>query len=242
VNGVPLVFYGGGDGWCYAFDARPTPAQAGRPGILKTVWRYNCNPDCLRSRDGESIRYNTEGDGPSEIIATPVFYKNRVYVAVGQDPAHGRGKGCLSCIDATQTGDVTAAAELWSYTGIDRSLSTVAISHGRVYAADYSGRLHCLDAETGNVLWVYETDQPTWGSPLVADGKIYLGTTRGFLHVLEDSAQRKVLSCTRIGAGIHSTPVAANGALYVMTRNRLLVFGQHPGSPQPSDRIGLARR
>ena len=34
-------------------------------------------------------------DGPSEINATPVFYKNRVYVAVGQDPEHGEGVGDL---------------------------------------------------------------------------------------------------------------------------------------------------
>ena len=40
--------------------------------------------------------------GPSEIIATPVFYNNRVYVAIGQDPLHGRGKGCVTCIDATK--------------------------------------------------------------------------------------------------------------------------------------------
>ena len=34
-------------------------------------------------------------EGPSEINATPVFYKNRVYVAIGQDPEHGEGVGRL---------------------------------------------------------------------------------------------------------------------------------------------------
>ena len=49
-----------------------------------------------------------------------MFYKNRVYVAVGQDPEHGEGIGNLTCIDATKTGDVTKTAKLWSYDKIHR--------------------------------------------------------------------------------------------------------------------------
>ncbi len=43
-----------------------------------------------------------------------MFYKNRIYVAVGQDPEHGEGVGNLTCIDATKTGDVTKTAKIWS--------------------------------------------------------------------------------------------------------------------------------
>ena len=33
VNGKYLIFYGGGDGFCYAFDAQPVPeTEAERPG------------------------------------------------------------------------------------------------------------------------------------------------------------------------------------------------------------------
>jgi len=51
----------------------------------------------------------------SEINATPVFWKNRIYIATGQDPEHGEGVGHLVCIDATKTGDVTSSATIWSY-------------------------------------------------------------------------------------------------------------------------------
>ena len=95
--------------------------------------------------------------GPSEIIATPVFHNNRVYVAVGQDPLHGRGRGMLNCIDATQTGDISRSGRVWSYDKLDRSLSTVSIADGLVYVADRPGRIHCLDAETGKCYWVHDT-------------------------------------------------------------------------------------
>ena len=61
-------------------------------------------------KDGKPIKYPAP-EGPSEINATPVFWKNRIYVAVGQDPEHGEGVGLLHCIDATKTGDITATGQ-----------------------------------------------------------------------------------------------------------------------------------
>ena len=49
------------------------------------------------------------------------------------------------------------AACIWSYKGLDRTLSTVSIADGLLYIADVAGRVHCLDAETGQCYWVYET-------------------------------------------------------------------------------------
>ena len=85
--------------------------------------------------------------GPSEIIATPVCYKDRVYVTVGQDPSHGRGRGMLTCIDATKTGDISKTGCVWRFDKIDRSLSTVSIADGLLYVADTFGGLYCLDVE-----------------------------------------------------------------------------------------------
>ena len=231
VGGKALVLFGGGDGVCYAFDAasaRPTPTG---PGTLKKVWWYDCNPPEFRFRDEQPIDY-WDGDrtratvrkdfkGPSEIIATPVCHKGRVYVAVGRDPEHGEAAGILHCFDATKTGDLTKTARLWAYKGIQRSLSTVAVADGLVYAADFAGVLHCLHAETGKLCWLHRTGQETWSSPFVADGKVYLGTQRRYLWTFRAGRQKKLLGRTKMPAAVSATPVAANGVLYVMT-NRLL--------------------
>ena len=244
VNGKKLLFLGGGDGYCYAFEALEDLPQ--EPVKLKLVWRYDCNPPEYRFPNGEPVDYY-KGDkrqshstnkndgtylGPSQIIATPVFFENRIYVAIGQDPAHGRGRGVLHCIDATQTGDVTKTACLWRYEGIERSLSTVAVHDGLVYVPDLSGKLHCLDADTGEVRWVYETKGETWGSVLVADGRLYLGNKRQFF-VLAEGPEPRLLSKIRLGAPVYSTPIAANGTLYVSDGRYLWAAAK--SSPQ-SDR------
>ena len=230
-----LVFLGGGDGNCYAFAALAEVPR--KPVTLKTVWRCDCNPPQYRgpSETGMTIRY-TLGDrrrtdsinklndgsfvGTSEIIATPVFYKNRVYVAIGRDPEHGRGRGSLRCIDATKTGDVTKTSTAWAYQGLDRSLCTVSISEGLLYIADVAGRLHCLDAETGMVHWVYQSNSRAVGSTMVADGKVYMPTEK-CLNILAAEKKLRLLSRIKLGAPSWVTPVAANGMLYIASRNYL---------------------
>ena len=67
-------------------------------------------------------------------------------------------------------------------------MSTVSAADGLVFAAEQSGRVHCLDALTGQVYWVHNTGEEIWSSALVADGKLYVGTRRG-LVVLAASRQ-----------------------------------------------------
>ncbi len=215
-----LVIFGAGDGFCYAFDPEPVPGEEGLK-VLKEVWRFDCVPAEYRAdKDGKPIRYVLY-EGPSEIIATPVVYKNRVYVAIGQDPEHGEGLGNLVCIDATGKGDVTKSKEVWSYRDIGRSISTVSIADGLLYIGEYSGKVHCLDADTGKVQWVHDTESVIWGSTLVADGKVYIGNENGDLTVLKAGPEKKVLAKVNCDAPIYSTPVAANGVLYIATQTHL---------------------
>jgi outer membrane protein assembly factor BamB len=219
VNGKGQIIFGAGDGWCYGFDAQETVAQDGI-NYLKELWRYDCNPPRYRMRDGKPLKYATF-DGPSEVIATPVFYKNRVYVPIGQDPEHGEGIGNFSCIDITKTGDITKSGAIWSYDKIHRSLSTPAIVDGLLFVGDFSGFVHCLDAETGSVNWVYDTKSHIWGSTVAADGKVYIGTEDGDVIVLAASKTLNVIKKNDIRSPIYSTPVMANGTLFIATPTHL---------------------
>ncbi len=230
-----MVFHGAGDGFVYGFDAVPLAGRAGKPGVLKEVWRFDCNPHERKFRNGRKLRYGIRGrrqsgmraddvrggDGPSEVIATPVFYRNRVYASVGQDTRHGMGKGCLSSMDATGSGDVTKTGVLWRYPDLDRSFSTVSIADGLLYVADYTGIVHCLDADTGRLIWKHDTGQRVWGSTLVADGKVYLGTERGRLWIFAAGREKKVINIIDLHAPVCTTPVVANGVLYVASHKYL---------------------
>jgi outer membrane protein assembly factor BamB len=236
VNGRTLIFFGAGDGVCYAFEhaASPLPSHT---VPLRKVWSFDCNPPEFRFKDGKPIDYwagdvrehsGNAGDGsyigPCEIIGTPAFYHGRVYVAIGQDPRHGRGRGILHCISAAGTGDITHTGRIWSYDKLDRSMSTVSIADGLLFIADYPGRIHCVDAETGHCYWVHETNAEIWGSTLVADGKLYVGTQKSF-WVLAADKEKKVLSEVRLGSPVWASPVAANGTLYVTSQKWLWAVG-----------------
>ncbi len=247
VNGKTLVFYGGGDGLCYAFEAlKDVPQQ---PVKLRKVWSYDCNLpeykgigvdnyslgdiDVVRQAPGdkEAIKRDLEkhrdADGRllamSEIVGSPVFHGNRVYVAIGRDPRHGPGRGALHCIDATGNGDISQSGRIWCYDQIDRTLSTPSVADGLVYIPDLTGPLHCLDADTGRCCWTFDTGNETWGSTLVADGKVYLVTKKSF-HVLATGKEKKVLSSIRIGADC--TPIVADGVVYVLLRGTLYALHQ----------------
>ena len=227
VNGREMIFYGAGDGFCYAYDPKPRDAGEGKVGEIEEIWRFDCNPPELRFRDGERIPYQTKhkpvGDvSPCEVIPTPVFHAGRIYVAIGQDTLHGTGPGCLSCFDpAAGTGDITKKGLVWRNTEVDRTLATVSVHEGLVYSADYTGILRCIDAGTGKTIWSHDVRDKIWNSTLVADGKVYIGTKRGVLHILAAGREKKVLGEVKLDTGICATPVVANGVFYIASMTRL---------------------
>jgi outer membrane protein assembly factor BamB len=242
VKGRKLLVYGCGDGVLYAFEALTKAPRDGKVARLKVAWKYDCNPREYRVRpNGEKIVYqrmygparnNTRGEGPSEIIATPVLYKGRIYIAIGQDPRHGTGKGCLSCIDAG------SGKKIWESRDVERSLSTCSIYDGLLYIADYTGNLHCFDPDTGKRhwvhhtdkeygKWVYKTNSPLWSSTFAADGKVYLGTEKKELWVFRAGKEKKILNKIRLLEKMSNTPITADGVMYITTGRYLYALGNN---------------
>jgi outer membrane protein assembly factor BamB len=220
VNGKKQIFFGGADGVCYAFDPTPVPDNDNETAWLKKVWWFDCNPDHYKVKDGKKLRY-PGSDAYSEIIATPVLYNNKVYIATGQDPEHGEGIGMLTCIDATKIGDVTKSAKLWSYDKIARSISTVSVYDGLVFVGDFSGFFFCLDAETGKEYWVHDLKAHMWGSSFAADGKVYVGDESGIWSVFAASKEKKIMSQVTLDSPIYATTIYANGTMYVACQTHL---------------------
>ena len=126
--------------------------------------------------------------------------------------------GPLSCVDA-KTGKA-----VWNYKKISRSLSTPSVTGGLLYARDFSGQIHCLDAATGEVQWVHDTLSRIWGSTLVADGKVHIGTEDGELIILQAGRDLKEVAVLEFLGPIYSSPISANGTLFVQTQTHLYAF------------------
>jgi len=150
-------------------------------------------------------------------------------MSVGQDPDSGNGIGHTYCIDPARRGDITETGRVWQYDKISRSISTAAVADGLVFISDLKGFLHCLDAKTGKPCWTYDMMAPVWGSPLAADGKVYLGDQDGDVAVFKAAAEMKKISEIDMGGSVYSTPVPANGVLYIMTSSELYAVAAGAG-------------
>jgi outer membrane protein assembly factor BamB len=196
-------------------DSIPTARVPDVP-ILKKIWWFDCLPP--EYRNAPFYAHGTTGDGgkhPCDIIATPVFYRNRVYVAIGGDPVHGskNSRGNLLCIDPTKTGDVTKSGKVWNYDKLNATLTTPSIADGLVFVIDETSVIHCLDADTGRKYWTYalKSDRGQLNSALLAvDGKLFAGkavlAVSKTLKTLGAIDGYKFTSC--------STPCVANGVLF----------------------------
>lgn len=92
IDGRVQVIIPQGDSWVRSFDAMT--------GEL--IWQFDINPKVSKWIIG--------GHGDRNLIlATPVLYKNRIYIGVGAHPADGGvDVGRLCCIDPTKHGDISA--------------------------------------------------------------------------------------------------------------------------------------
>jgi len=203
IGGVLQTVSAQGDGWVRGYDAMTG----------KKLWEFDTNPK-------DAVWPRTR----NELIATPVIYDNKVYIANGQDPEHGEGVGHMYAIDATKRGDITQTGKLWQFDKIRRSISTAAIADGLVYISDFSGYLHCLDAKTGEEYWVHDMLAAVWASPFVVDGKVYLGDEDGDVVVMVAGKKKEILSEMNMGSAVYGTFVPANGVLFINNRSQLFAL------------------
>jgi len=225
IDAKRLILQGTGSGWLFAVDAL-TPEQfddakkrhiEGKPPLkLKTVWKFNGHP-LAQTQDVVPLEHFHDTKS-YEVVANPVFADRKVYVVFTQELYHNIPNGWLACLDPTKTDDTTHSGLLWAYNDISSSGSTVAVVDGLLYVVDNSGKLHCVDAETGKPYWVHNLGgAPVWASPLVADGKVFIGTGRRLFWILRHGKEPEVLSRIQMPEQIMASPVAANGVLYVPT-------------------------
>ena len=272
LGGRHQVIFPGGDGWLYSFDPRGTPE-----GKSRLLWKFDANP--------KTSRWEFAGRGTrNNLIATPVVYHDRIYVAVGQDPENGEGVGHLWCIDPTRRGDISPelvfnaanpntpigpkrlqAADpkqgdlvrpnpnsgvVWHYSQTDqngdgqfdfeetmhRGCGSVAIKDNILYIADLSGLVHCLDATSGKVHWTYDMLAASWGTPLIVEGKVYLGDEDGEIAIFRHSSDPEVAMRKEDGQlvpyhgehnmddSVYSTPIVAGNVLYISNRSHLFAI------------------
>ena len=89
-----------------------------------------------------------------------------------------------------------------------------------------------MDAETGALVWKQSLGSRVWGSTLCADGKVYVGTQGRKLWVMRAGREKEVLATIPLHAAMYTTPVAADGVLYIATDKYLYAVAKPVGTEE----------
>jgi outer membrane protein assembly factor BamB len=209
-DGVPQVIFAGGDGWVYSFRC-----DRGKDGMPELLWKFDANP-----KESKSI---LGGRGTrNEVIATPVAYDGKVYVAVGQDPEHGEGPGHLWCIDPTRRGDVS------SELAVLVSDRTKVIPHKRLQAVEPEKGEVAIDNPNSAVVWHFdkqdrdgdgkfsfeESMHRSCGTVAIKDDLVFIADFSGLFHCL-DARTGKVHWAYDLLAATWGSPLIVGDKVYI---------------------------
>ncbi|MCE9562611.1 MAG: PQQ-binding-like beta-propeller repeat protein [Planctomycetes bacterium] len=273
IDGVRQVLFGGGDGWIYSFV----------PETGELIWKFDGNPkDSVYELGGTGTRsdyigtpviydnkiYIGLGQDPEHSTGISHFW----CIAPKKDK-----KGDISKFLETKTKgpdgkDVIGekpnpnSCAVWHFGGDEsrswaqrdfkfgRTMSSACIVDDVLYISELAGFLHCMNAQTGEHYWKFDTKASIWGSAYFVDGKVYLANDAGDLFVFRHDkkpvkideldikadnmkearkqilekkrqvAEKYLIAKVELDAPIRSTPVVANGVLFVMSEKTLYAF------------------
>lgn len=209
INGQRLLIEGNADGWVNAIKARTG----------EKVWGFQL------TKGGINITVAVDGD--------------MVYASHSEENVDTPGvMGRLVAIDATGTGDVTKTHERWRVDELGSGFSSPLAHDGVLYTVDNSANLFAFDAKTGRQLWKHKLGTVGKGSPVWADGKLYVTELNGRFYILKagrdgvetlDMDELTVADATEGPAGryaeLYGSPAIAYGRIYLATEGGLYCLG-----------------
>src|SRR5262249_1489726 len=139
---------------------------------------------------------------------------------------------------------------VWKVDGIKVKFASPVIHQGRLYVCtDVPATMYCLDANTGKEIWKYTYGRNGKGSPVLADGKIYIAEVNSRFHVLKPEDDKCVSLHRQFfrksGGGpdieINGSAAVANGRVYFCTSEGMYCIGKPDAKPAPEPTIAHAR-
>jgi outer membrane protein assembly factor BamB len=160
--------------------------------------------------------------GPTqEVIPALVVGNDLLYSASGRNgPTLGLRPG--------GRGDVTATHLVWRAVRGGPHVPTPALVSGRLYTANDTGILSCLDAATGKLLSQERLEDQFAASPVVAGELMYFPAESGITYVVRAGDTPTVVARNDLGAPILASPAVADGRLYLRTAEELVCVGASP--------------
>ena len=221
VDGKDMIFYGGGNGCLYAAEAPNRVAlwrqyEANRRQLvrLETTWEFQGDPRAHQP-NGVVPPFVMGMGSPSYTSLPPPLLddEGRIFMIFGHDAWNGARpfRSWLACIDA-RSGKL-----LWGTGNIEGgAVAPLAMADGLLYMADRQGNFYCFDPATGKEHWKLQLRGDIWARPLIAEGKIYVGTDRRMFYVLKAGLKPQIISELTMPDRIFAPAAVSGNTLYVV--------------------------
>lgn len=208
---------------------RESPDSYTTPALLrygKNIEIVITGGDCVTGHDpanGKEL-WRANGLNPDNnpfyrIVASPIIFDNIIYAPTRVKP--------LLALKAGGRGDITSSHVLWS-TPNGPDVPTPVTDGKYFYMINDRGIVFCLDAKTGAELYSQQRIKPgTYsGSPVLADGKIYITNEDGLTTVVAAGPKFEVLAENPLNEHVLSSPAISDGRIYIRTAQHLYAIGK----------------
>ncbi len=160
-----------------------------------------------------------------------------VIVSHGDENLDTNQMGMIAAIDGSQTGEIKTTK--WAVKGDQFGFSSPLTDGTRVYQIENGSRLKAYDLATGRELWTQALGTVQKAPPVLADGKIFVGTESGKFFIVRPHADRaEVLSevqlplSTNSVGGSEGTPeqvlagvAISRGRVFFVSSDAVYAFG-----------------
>jgi outer membrane protein assembly factor BamB len=202
VNGTRLLIQGASDGAIYALKV----------GTGELVWKY------VVSKRG---------------LNTGVVVKGTTAIIThSEENLDSNEMGMIAAVDAGAKGEIGKEQIKWNVKGFQGGFSSPVIDGDRLYQIDNGANLAAFDIATGKQLWLQNLGTIQKASPVLADGKLYVGTENGKFFILKPSATGcEILDQDQLGTeaepeAVLGSVAVSRGRVYIVTEKALYCIGK----------------
>jgi outer membrane protein assembly factor BamB len=161
---------------------------------------------------------NPDNDANYRIVASPVTHGDLIIAPTRERP--------MLVLKAGGRGDISRSHVLWTF-GSGPDVPTPVTDGTYLYVVNDRGIMFCLDARSGKEIYGRQRLRPgTYsGSPVLADGKIYITNEDGVTSVVKAGPAFEVLAENDFDDYTLSSPAISDGQIFIRTAKALWCIG-----------------
>ena len=148
----------------------------------------------------------------------------------------------IAALDSRQGGKLTPDKLAWKSYSFQGGFASPVVDAERLYQMDNGAVLGAFDLASGKRLWERPLGTIQKASPVIADGKLYVGTENGKFYVIKPTATGpEILDEDQLGTeaapeAIVASPAVARGRIYLATMDALYAIGAK-GAPKAAAKV-----